>query len=85
MPVSQRKICGMYRAKITDALSEGRVRVTYSDYGNSEEVEMSRVKKLEKEFAECLLPLIVTCSLVSLTDRDIDPLRPLSHEAWPLE
>ena len=50
-----------YRTAITHVLSEGRVRVTYSDYGNSEEVELSRVKKLEKEFAECFTPLIVTC------------------------
>ena len=74
-----------YRAKITHVLSEGRVRVTYSDYGNSEEVELSRVKRLEKEFAESFPPLIVTCSLVPLTDRDIDPSRPPSQEAWPLE
>ena len=74
-----------YRAEITHVLSEGRVRVTYSDYGNSEEVELSRVKKLEKEFAESFPPLIVTCSLVPLTDRDIDPSRPPSQEAWPLE
>ena len=74
-----------YRAEITHVLSEGRVRVTYSDYGNSEEVEPSRVKKLEKEFAESFPPLIVTCSLVPLTDRDIDPSRPSSQEAWPLE
>ena len=74
-----------YRAEITHVLSEGRVRVTYSDYGNSEEVKLSRVKKLEKEFAESFPPLIVTCSLVPLTDRDIDPSRPPSQEAWPLE
>ena len=74
-----------YRAKITNVLSEGRVRVTYSDYGYSEEVELFRVKKLEKEFAESFPPLIVTCSLVLLTDRDIDPSRPPSQEAWPLE
>ena len=59
--------------------------MTYSDYGNSEEVELSRVKKLEKKFAESFPPLIVTCSLVPLTDRDIDPSRPPSQEAWPLE
>ena len=74
-----------YRAEITHVLPEGRVRVIYSDYGNSEEVELSRVKELEKEFAECFPPLIVTCSLVPLTDRDIDPSRPPSQEAWPLE
>ena len=75
-----------YRAEVSNnVLPRGRVRVTYVDYGNCEEVDMTRVRKLEKEFADALAPLIVTCSLVPLTDRDIDPSRPPSQEAWTLE
>ena len=73
-----------YRAEITNILSQTRVRVSYIDYGNSEEVDLARVRLLERELAEALLPLIVHCSLAPLTDRDLDSTLPPTREAWEL-
>ena len=73
-----------YRAIVTDVLSQERVRVKYVDYGNAEEVDMSRVKLLKKEFADALPPLMVQCSLAPLTDRDLDPARPEIQGSWEL-
>ena len=72
-----------YRAEITTVLSQERVRVSYIDYGNTEDIDISRVKRLKKEFAEALPPVVVTCSLAPLTDRDLDPSRPFEG-AWDL-
>ena len=72
-----------YRAQIIAVLSPDRVRLCYVDYGNSEEVELSRVKRLEGEFAERLAPVVVRCSLMPLSDHDLDPSRPLEG-AWDL-
>ena len=72
-----------YRAEIVAVLPSERVRVCYVDYGNSEELSLSRVRPLEREFAEALPPCVVHCSLSPLTDCDIDPSRP-SDGAWDL-
>ena len=62
-----------YRAVIVSVLSEVKVHVYFVDYGNSEELELSRVKHLEREFAGGLPPLILHCSLPQLTEQDLDP------------
>ena len=72
-----------YRAQITAILSPDRVRVSYVDYGNMEDVSLSRVKQLEREIADVLPPVVVKCSLAPLTDHDLDPSRPLDG-AWDL-
>ena len=72
-----------YRAEISSVMSRGRVRVFYVDYGNSEDVDISRVKRLEREFCEGLAPVIMKCSLPPLTDHDLDSSRPL-EDAWEL-
>ena len=72
-----------YRAEISSVMSRERVRVFYVDYGNSEDVDISRVKRLEREFCEGFAPVIVKCSLPPLTDHDLDSLRPL-EDAWEL-
>lgn len=57
-----------YRGKITGVKKRGLVEVHFVDYGNVEELELSRVKKLQAEFLS-LPPQSVKCALAK-----IDPL-----------
>ena len=72
-----------YRAEIITVVTPEKIRVNYVDYGNSEEIDIVRVKRLEIDLAESLPPVIVCCSIPSLTDSDMDPSRP-SEGAWDL-
>ena len=60
------------------------VTVRYIDYGNSEELVLQRVKHLEQCFANALPPLAITCSLLVLCERDLNPNIPDEVEPWEL-
>ena len=71
------------RAEISSVLSPRRARVFYVDHGNTEDIDLSRVKLLKREFSESVPPQVLKCSLPPLTDCDLDPSRPVD-DAWDL-
>ena len=38
---------------------DGKIRVTYVDYGNSDEVQVSEIRKLKPEFANLPLQVMI--------------------------
>lgn len=54
-----------YRAEVEDVLSRSKVHVRYVDYGNEEEVEVSRICELPREF-KIIPKLVVLCGLAHI-------------------
>ena len=62
----------------------GAVTVQFVDYGNTETLPLSRVKLLEKQFANSLPPQAICCSLPPLTETDVNPTVEPVGEPWEL-
>ena len=74
-----------YRGKITSTKNLPElVTVQYIDYGNSEELAVERIKRLENHFANALPPQSLSCSFSPLCERDLHPDVPDELEPWEL-
>ena len=74
-----------YRAEITSVTHLPElVTVRYIDYGNSEELAVERIKRLEECFAGVLPPQTVSCSFPPLCEQDLNPDVPDELDPWEL-